>query len=449
MTPSRSRGRRSRLLSSVRVRVTLAATLAALAAALVASGLFLVSLRHSMENQLITSARQQIAEVEVQLRSGENPKDAVLTGKGDVIIQLLGSQGEIVATDHPRVRETLREKPGTDKDVKLRQLEDHYLVVARRAQPGPGLIVVGRSTEQIQRATATSSVLLGIGVPIGLALVAIAVWLAVGRALRPVESMRGEAQAITAEHLNRRLAVPDGEDEIPRLARTLNEMLDRIDAANRLQRQFVSDASHELRSPLTTLRQLAEVARDYPDRMRQDQLARDVLAEEGRMEELVSALLTLARVDDGASPEAAPVDLDDLVLAQVRRRRREEGPRIDVSGVSAGQVVGDAVLLGQVVANLLTNALRHARERVSVSLQEHDGKVVLAVDDDGDGIPETDRERVFERFVRLDEARARDGGGSGLGLAIVRKVVVGLGGSVRVQDSPHGGARFVVTLPSA
>jgi signal transduction histidine kinase len=321
--------------------------------------------------------------------------------------------------------------------------------VAKRSDPGPGMIVVGRSTDQVKHATAASALLLSFAVPVGLALVAMAVWLSVGRALRPVESMREEAATITAAHLNRRLAVPDGRDEIPRLAATLNEMLDRIDATSRVQRQFVSDASHELRSPLATLRQLAEVARDYPGRTGQDSLARDVLAEEERMEELVAALLLLARIDDGVPHTAGPVDLDDLVLDHARRLRHDDGPRIDVSGVSAGQVVGDPVLLGQVVRNLLSNALRHGRNEVSVSLQEYDDQVVLTVDDDGNGIPEADRQRVFERFVRLDEARARDGGGSGLGLAIVHKVVDELGGRVRVQESANGGARFVVEVPTA
>ncbi len=440
---------RWRPLSYVRFRVTLAATMAALLVALLGAGLFLVSLRRAMENQLVTSAQQQIAEVQALLRSGDDPRDAVLTGKSDVIIQLLGPQGQIVASDHPRVHSTLLEQPGTDKDVKIHQLEDHYVVVAKRSDPGPGMIVVGRSTDQVKHATAASALLLSFAVPVGLALVAMAVWLSVGRALRPVESMREEAATITAAHLNRRLAVPDGRDEIPRLAATLNEMLDRIDATSRVQRQFVSDASHELRSPLATLRQLAEVARDYPGRTGQDSLARDVLAEEERMEELVAALLLLARIDDGVPQTAGPVDLDDLVLDHARRLRHDDGPRIDVSGVSAGQVVGDPVLLGQVVRNLLSNALRHGRNEVSVSLQEYDDQVVLTVDDDGNGIPEADRQRVFERFVRLDEARARDGGGSGLGLAIVHKVVDELGGSVRVQESADGGARFVVEMPTA
>ena len=243
--------------------------------------------------------------------------------------------------------------------------------------------------------------------------------------------------------------MPDGDDEIPRLAVTLNEMLDRVDDATKLQRQFVSDASHELRSPLAALRQLAEVARDYPGAVGQETLAADVLAEERRMEDLVTSLLILARVDDGPATSATPSDLDDLVLEQARRLRVPGGPRIDVSGVSAGQVMGDQVLLTQVVANLLSNALRHAEAVVSVSLHEYGDQVVLTVDDDGNGIPEADRVRVFQRFVRLDEARTRDGGGSGLGLAIVHKVVEELGGRVEVRSSDHGGARFVVALPAA
>jgi signal transduction histidine kinase len=443
------RERASRPLSSVRVRVTLVATLMATLVATIGSLVFVSELRSALERNLLASSEQQVSAVQARLRANESEAQAVTTGKNDLVVQIIAPHHRIVATDHPRVLAPLRTTPGEDRHVRVPGLDDQYVVVARRERGGPNIIVAGRSNEQVAKATVTAGVLLGIGVPLGLVLLACAVWLAVGRALRPVEAMRGEAATITAEHLNRRLAVPAGEDEIPRLARTLNEMLDRIDASNRQQRQFVSDASHELRSPLTTLRQLAEVARDYPDRTRQDLLAQDVLAEESRMEDLVAALLLLARVDDEPPPVNAAVDLDDLVLAEVRRVRATGGPRIDVSGVSAGQVVGDRVLLGQVVANLLSNAMRHARCEVSVSLQEYDDQVVLAVDDDGAGIAEADRDRVFDRFVRLDEARARDAGGSGLGLAIVHKVVHGLGGAVRVQSSLLGGARFVVTLPSA
>jgi signal transduction histidine kinase len=285
-------------------------------------------------------------------------------------------------------------------------------------------------------------------VPLVVLALGLILWISVSRALRPVEVMREEADRITAAQLRRRLNVPAGEDEIPRLARTLNEMLDRIDEGQRLQRQFVSDASHELRSPLTVIRQAAEIARDYPDRVGSAALASDVLAESQRLEELVSALLLLARLEGDDSRAVDEVDLDDIVLTEVARVRAHAGVAFDVSAVGAGQVCGNAVLLGQVVRNLLDNASRYAASAVSVSLHEDAGRVVLVVDDDGPGIPVEDRARVFERFVRLDGARARHEGGSGLGLAIVRKIVDSAGGVVDVGESPAGGARFTVTLPA-
>jgi signal transduction histidine kinase len=342
----------------------------------------------------------------------------------------------------------LRTTPGSVRGVRVKGLDDRYVVVAERERVGAGLVAVGRSSEQVTEATRTAAILLGVSVPLALALLALTVWVSVGRALRPVEAMRREAAVITSAHLDRRLPITPGDDEIPRLGRTLNEMLDRIDASQRLQRQFVSDASHELRSPLTTLRQLAEVAQGYPGRVVTADLAADVLAEEQRMEDLVNALLVLARLDDAPAARAdRPVDLDDLVLMEARRQRGG-GARIDVSGVSAGQVAGHPVLLGQAVRNLLANAVRHARDRVTVTLDERDDRVLLVVDDDGPGIPEEERSRVLERFVRLDEARTRDGGGAGLGLAIVSKVVEASGGTVVVGEAPGGGARLTVSLPA-
>ena len=158
----------------------------------------------------------------------------------------------------------------------------------------------------------------------------------------------------------------------------------------------------------------------------------------------------LARLDDGHELPVRLVDIDDLVhLAVERQRRTHPELVVDRTAVGAGQVRGDEVLLAQVVGNLLANAARHARSRVAVSLAEEGGRVVLAVDDDGPGIAPQDRARVFDRFVRLDEARARDAGGVGLGLAIVSDVVGLHGGTVHVERAPLGGARFVVDLPAA
>ena len=359
-----------RARSSVRVRVTAAAMLAALVVAAVGAFIIMTSLRSALEQGLVTSARQEVASVQAQLQDGEAPAQAVVSGRNDVIVQIVSDDGRVVATDHEPVTTPLRTTPGSVRGVRVKGLEDRYVVVAEREREGAGLIAVGRSSEQVTEATRTAAILLGVSVPLALALLALTVWVSVGRALRPVEAMRREAAVITSAHLDRRLPVTPGDDEIPRLARTLNEMLDRIDASQRMQRQFVSDASHELRSPLATLRQLAEVAQGYPGRVVTADLAADVLAEEQRMEDLVNALLVLARLDDApAARDDRPVDLDDLVLMEARRQRNG-GARIDVSGVSAGQVAGHPVLLGQAVRNLLANAVRHARDRVTVTLDE-------------------------------------------------------------------------------
>jgi signal transduction histidine kinase len=227
----------------------------------------------------------------------------------------------------------------------------------------------------------------------------------------------------------------------------MNHMLDRLDASARAQRRFVSDASHELRSPLAVIHQHAEVARLHPDSLSVAELADVVLTEGARLQGLVDALLLLARLEEGAKPVRKIVDLDDLALDEIHRSR-SNGINLDGSAVGPARVSGDPRLLGQVLRNLVDNAARHARSRVSISLTTNDGLVELSVDDDGHGIAPEQRADVFDRFVRLDEARARDEGGAGLGLSIVREIVELHGGSVAVSDSPEGGARFLVTLPA-
>jgi signal transduction histidine kinase len=438
----------------VRARVTFVAAAAALVATAVGSLGFVLSLRHSLEVGLVSNARQEISAIRAQLANGVRPQQAVITGGDDVLVQLVGADGQVIASDHrSTASDPLLTEPGSRTRAHVPGQHDRYTIVAQSITGAHDvrLVVVGRSTEQADRARNVAAVLLSFSVPVVVAFLALIVWISVGRALRPVEEMRREADAITSAHLHRRLAIPPGHDEIPRLALTLNEMLDRIDRSHRLQRQFVSDASHELRSPLSTIRQSAEVARSYPDRVPVPRLADDVLSESNRLESLVDALLLLARLDDseGAVEQnlAELVDLDDLVLDEVRRLRSSTDVTIDASGVSGGQVRGSAILLAQVVRNLVDNAVRHARSRVCVSVRELQHRVELSVEDDGVGIAPEDRDRVFERFLRLDEARAREEGGAGLGLAIVRKIVDVSEGSVRLDDSSMGGARFTVILP--
>jgi signal transduction histidine kinase len=317
-------------------------------------------------------------------------------------------------------------------------------------------VVAARSLDEAQAASSASLLTLGVAVPVALLVLGVTTWFVVGRALRPVESMRREVAEVTAANLSHRLADPGGGDEVSRLAATLNGMLDRLDASATAQRRFVGDASHELKTPLATIRQHAEVALLHPESIDGRALAGTVLGEEARLTALVQGLLVLARADEGAlSVARRPVDLDDLVLTEAARLRAEAGAAsgaavsVDATAVGPARVRGDEGLLGQVVRNLVANASRHARSTVAVGLVETaEGRAVLTVDDDGAGVAADDRARIFERFVRLDEARDRDAGGSGLGLAIVAEIVRVHGGSVRVEEAPLGGARFVVDLPA-
>jgi signal transduction histidine kinase len=210
----------------------------------------------------------------------------------------------------------------------------------------------------------------------------------------------------------------------------------------------VADASHELRSPVTTLRAHAEASLAVPERASTEALAEVVLAEALRLQELVDDLLLLARAGEH-TPAAGrrPVDLDDLVFEEAARLRGATDLRIDIGGVSAGRVSGDRDKLERLVRNLSDNAARHARSTISLSLRDGGSEVVMAIDDDGSGIPVAQRERIFDRFVRLEDARDRDSGGSGLGLAIVLEIAAFHRGTVRVLDSALGGARFEVLLP--
>jgi len=323
-----------------------------------------------------------------------------------------------------------------------------YLVAASGTE-ADRVLVVARSLREEQEATAATGRLLAIGVPLAVLLVGIVVWAVVSRALAPVERMRREVDGIGGDALDRRIAVPGSADEIDRLARTLNGMLARAEQSQLTQRRFVSDASHELRSPIATIRQHAEVARAHPDATAPGKLADIVLAEGVRMQDLVEQLLLLARLDEHrAITRTAAVDLDDLALAEVRRLAAFSRVTVDGAGIAPVRVTGDERLLARALRNLTDNALRHAATRVSVSTALSAGTAVVTVDDDGPGIPSDRREQVFERFARLDDSRARDSGGTGLGLAISREIVEAHGGSLRIDDAPTGGARLRIELPA-
>ena len=227
----------------------------------------------------------------------------------------------------------------------------------------------------------------------------------------------------------------------------MNAMLDRVETAARRQQQFVADASHELRSPLTRIRSELEVDLAHPGRADPGATHRSVLEEVTALQRLVEDLLFLARSDAGATVlRAEPVDLDDVVLRAASALRAEGRVVVDVTGVTAAQVVGDPILLARAVGNLADNAARHAARRVTFAVAGRGEVAAVTVADDGPGIPPDQQERVFERFTCLDEAR-KGGRGTGLGLAIARDAVVRHGGTLTVDGGRRPGARFVITLP--
>jgi signal transduction histidine kinase len=449
-----------RSVATVRVRITVAAV-AVVALALAVGGVWVLGAqRTSLTKGIDATARVRASDVAAAVAQGDlmpttaaSPGDEnlvqVVDGQGGVVSASTNIEGEgrISGLDPGRAGSVIR----TVHNLPIG--EAAFRVVARRVdtQRGPFIVYVAASLEPVSESTDSLGRLLAIGLPALLALLAATTWVVTGRALRPVEAIRREVEAIGARGLHRRVPEPKNDDEVGRLARTMNAMLSRLQSATDRQRRFVADASHELRSPLTGIRARLEVDLAHPDRADWEATHREVLDDTLRLQRLVEDLLVLARSDAGASGVGAgptgPVDLDEIVLREARRlRSRAEGRvQVDTSHVSGAQVVGSADQLTRAVRNLLDNAARHARSAVTLMLSETSREVTLVVADDGAGIPPDQRERIFERFTRLDEARARDTGGTGLGLAITQEVVRAHSGTISVENTP--GARFTITLP--
>jgi signal transduction histidine kinase len=425
----------------VRLRTTVGAVVV-VALALAIGAVVLVGLqREALRDGVEASAEDRASALADQIETdglpsglGDDGDDADDADEDDpdddVVVQVTDGSGAVVL--------------GVD-----RLPDDGYVTASEEAEVGEQeyVVRVAASLEDVEESTSALVPLLLVGVPLLLLVVGGTTWAVVTRALSPVERIRREVETIGDDRLDRRVPVPAAQDEIHRLASTMNAMLARLESSRHRQQRFVSDSSHELRSPLASLRQTAEVARTHPGAMPEGELADVVFDETVRMQRLVDQMLLLTRTDEGQLPRRREVDLDDLVRTEAARAR--DGIEVDASQVGDGRVLGDELALTQVVRNLLDNAVRHARTRVEVAVRRTDEQVVLTVDDDGSGVPEDQRERVFERFVRLDEARARDDGGSGLGLAIVREISRAHGGEAGVVAGPLGGARFVVALPAA
>lgn len=311
-------------------------------------------------------------------------------------------------------------------------------------------VVVGGGSEAVEATARTVALLWACGAPVIVGVAAAATYRLVHRSLQSVDAIRSRVADITTSDLADRVPVPASRDEIAALAMTMNEMLARIEAGHGAQQRFLSDASHELRSPLATIISGLEAAEAHPELLDAELAIGTLLPEAHRMQRLIEDLLLLARADEQSLVlRKQQFSLDDLATGEAARARRR-GDREVYTDMSPAPLTGDPVAISRVIRNVVDNALRHATSRVDIHVASRDAHAVLTVDDDGAGIDSSDRGRVFERFIRLDSDRARSHGGNGLGLAIVAEVVAAHGGSVAILDRPAGtGARVVVALPTA
>ncbi|MFE6859068.1 sensor histidine kinase [Nocardia sp. NPDC057668] len=468
-----------RWLGSVRARTTSVATMVVAAAMIVAGAAVLLVLRHNLIDAASLHAEMTAREVAAQITTGAEYSALRLPDPNDQPVQVVSADGRVLAADEELLglppfasfapaapvedasADDLWEdgelEPGsvtgaTFRDMKLPVAEEdtgsYDFRVAAIAVTGPdGRAVTIYSAASL--ATADEAVLevrdaMLIGLLPLLALVATVTWSVTRRALRPVESIRAELVEIMGGDLSRRVPEPSSRDEIARLAATTNATLAALEESARQQRQFIADAAHELRSPIASLRTHLEISQAHPNLLDLDGLLDDTV----RLGQLATDLLLLARLDAGERPRPDRVDLTVLVRETLLRRIADRQPvRADLPDAPV-VLLGSRIQLGRVLDNLVDNAQRHASSTVHVTVRA--GRTVeLAVADDGPGVPEADRKRIFERFVRLDNARSRDHGGTGLGLAIAGDVIRRHGGSIEVSESACGGALFIARFPAA
>lgn len=455
MTPARPR----RARWSLRARLTVL-TAGLLCLALVVGAVVLSTVLSRGRVAALDEVVRARAETVAALVASDQVPDALPVAEPGEVVQVLDADGRVVATSPSASRtlpvlggdalEDLRARAssggvvvgGTDASAYDRAAR--VAVVAPAGAPDGTVVVATVPAAEVEGLVRALRLALAGVVPALTALFAAAIWVALGRALRPVERLRSAAAQVARAGGPGSLPDPGTDDEVGALARTLNEMLDRLEEAAGRQRAFVADAAHELRTPLAALRAQLEVAATHPEAYAPGELVDGLGGQVRRMQALVDDLLLLARLGSRPVPDAE-VDLGDVAREAAALAVAGAGAGTGVEVVGAGRARGDGAALGRVVRNLVDNALGHAVGVVRVEVA--DG--LVAVLDDGPGVPAADRERAFARFVRLDAARARPGGGSGLGLAIAREIAREHGGDVVLADRTDGapGLRAELRLP--
>lgn len=443
----------------VRTRSTVAAALVVTVGMSLACGTTLLVLFHTLRGSTQAAAAVRANQLAEQLRN-DSPADldpGLLATDGQVgVIQIVDRRGAVMAASAGAPATPLVSRSVTPPEsVSLGRVQlpgsagDNWVTARGADSPsGPVTVLVGGAREPVETIVGTVALLLGVGGPPVVILVAWATYLLVGGALKPVERIRSRVASISTKQLDERVPVPPTGDEIARLAETMNEMLARLESGHLAQRRFVSDASHELRSPLAAISTALELAHARPEMLDLALLDDSLIPEATRMRELIEDLLLLARADEQQlGGRADDVDLDDVLGAEKSRLQGHPGLTVQAS-ISPVRVTGDKRQLVRMVRNLADNAARHAHGVVELQCRREGDNAVITIADDGLGIAPDQRERVFDRFVRLDASRARDAGGSGLGLAIVTEIVAAHRGTVTISDRIGGGACFTVTLPA-
>jgi signal transduction histidine kinase len=388
--------------------------------------------QHQLSEPIPVNASMQVQIVDAQ------DKVLMISAGADRLVSMLRPD-ELRGAVDGTVRKVPGSRVGVDGTVRV--------AVAVAGPPTqPQYVLIARSTDDLDQGVHILSITLLIAFPLLVALLGAVLWRVLGAALNPVDALTAGAEEITGGTRAGRLPVPESRDEIHRLAVTLNGMLHRLDSARAKQRAFVADAAHELRSPLTNMRTEIEVAQHLADSTDWPQLTTDLLTDVDRLSRLVDDLLLLARADDGTARTPAR-RFEEVDLTQFLFDLAARFPDVSYQPPPSPLVVrADPDGLSRMIGNLLDNAVRHKTSRVRLSVEPDGSYVRITVTDDGPGISPVDRERVFDRFTRLDDGRARDAGGSGLGLAIVRELVRRHRGTVILSDAAPG-LRVDVRLP--
>ncbi|UQX88633.1 ATP-binding protein [Jatrophihabitans telluris] len=448
---------------SLRARITVVATSLFTITLVLAGFALLFTVGKSLLNTLDASAERTGREVAVLVQQNKLPQQLIAGSGGVSLVQVVDGQNRVVAFSAAAdgAKSILR-----DNELTKARLGNPINVDGARANSDQPIRVVGVRADlpggqrtvlvatDLGRVLESSRLLqryLLFLTPLAVIMMAGLTWWIVGLTLRPVAALQRGAAQLSATGLSRsRLPVPTAEDEIYSLATTLNDMLDRLDVANSKQRRFVGDAAHELRSPIASLRLQLEVAGRLGESQELRELTSDALIDVERLSNLIDDLLALARSDErGAMTHRAPVRLDELTRVIVAGYADARVP-VTLGELAPVTVIGDRDGLYRVMVNLIDNAVRYARTSVQLSLAPGTGAdsgwAQWCIADDGPGVPANKRERVFDRFYRLDTARSRAEGGTGLGLAIVREIITAHAGTITLHDNDPG-LLVRITLP--